>query len=321
MRTEPLSPPVAATRLEEHRAAAPSQWLIVGAFAAVYVIWGSTYLGIRIAIESIPPFLMAGGRFVIAGVILYVVMRRLGVPRPEPLHWRNATIVGGLLLLLGNGGLSWAELRVPTNLTALMIAGTPLWMIVIDWLRPNGRRPHGTVFFGLFLGLAGVMMIVATRDAHGRGIIDPMGAVVLFAASITWAAGSVYARHARQPASALLGVAMQMMTGGALMLLTGVALGEAWHFHWEAITARSAWAFLYLTIFGSLVGFTCYVWLLRVSTPARVSTYAYVNPLIAVILGSLVLHEPLPGGVLLAGALILAAVVIITVKGQSRRAA
>ena len=298
--------------------ARPAAWLVVTAFAVVYLVWGSTYLGIRVAIESMPPFLMAGGRFVIAGAILYAVMRYRGAARPTPVHWRDAAIIGGLLLVLGNGGLSWAELRVPTNIAALMVAGTPLWMIVIDWLRPSGRRPHGLVFAGLGLGFAGVALIVTSRDAQGHGVVNLPCAVMLLTASVSWAAGSIYSRHARQPYSALLAVAMQMLAGGGLMLLTGAALGELNQWHWSEITGRSAGAFAYLTLIGSLVAFPCYVWLLQVSTPARVSTYAYVNPLIAVVLGWIVLKEPLPAGVLAAGALILAAVVLITVKGRAK---
>ena len=296
----------------------PKTWMVVGAFAAVYVIWGSTYLGIRLAVETIPPFFMAGARFVIAGGALYAVMRATGAPRPQLIQWRDALILGALILLVGNGGVSWAEKRVPTNITALTVAGTPLWMLLLDWLRPGGRRPHGLVFAGLGLGFIGVVLIVSSRDAQGHGIMDPAGAVMLLAASICWAAGSIFSRHARQPASALLAIAMQMLAGGVLMLLAGLALGETRNWHWQDVTARSAEAFVYLTIFGSLVGFTCYVWLLRVSTPARVSTYAYVNPLIAVVVGWLALDEPLPGKALLAGAFILAAVVLITLKGRAR---
>jgi len=318
MKTQELPLSSSSESTERVAPVAPSMWLVAAAFAAVYLIWGSTYLGIRIAIESIPPFLMAGARFLLAGTILYVVMRASGTPRPQPAHWKHATILGGLLLLVGNGFVSFAELKVPTNIAALMVAGTPMWMIVIDWLRPSGRRPHVLVFVGLALGFAGVVLIVFSRDAHGRGAVDPVGAAMLLVASLSWAAGSVFSRHARQPTSALLAIAMQMIAGGGLMLLTSAALGETRHFQWQEITARSAAAFFYLTILGSLVGFTCYVWLLRVSTPARVSTYAYVNPLIAVFLGGLVLHEPLPAGVLVAGALVLAAVALITLNSQRR---
>lgn len=311
-------PPVSAPEIAPVRAAAPKTWMVIGAFAAVYVIWGSTYLGIRLAIETIPPFLMAGARFVTAGSVLYAIMRCTGAPRPQAIQWRDAAILGALLLLVGNGGVSWAEKRVPTNITALTVAGTPLWMLLLDWLRPGGKRPHGLVFAGLGLGFVGVVLIVSSRDAQGHGIMDPGGAVMLISASICWAAGSIFSRHARQPSSALLAISMQMIAGGALMLLAGCVLGEAQRFHWQDISAKSAEAFVYLTIFGSLVGFTCYVWLLRVSTPARVSTYAYVNPLIAVVMGRVVLGEPLPGGALLAGVFILAAVILITVKGRAK---
>jgi drug/metabolite transporter (DMT)-like permease len=307
-----------ATDFERSHHGHPKTWMVVGAFAAVYLIWGSTYLGIRLAVETIPPFFMAGARFVIAGSVLYTIMRCSGAPRPQPIHWRDAAVLGALLLLVGNGGVSWAEKRVPTNITALTVAGTPQWMLLLDWLRPAGRRPHGLVFAGLGLGFIGVVLIVSSHDAQGHGMMDPAGAVMLLSASVCWAAGSIFSRHARQPASALLAISMQMLAGGVLMLLTGLVLGEARHWHIQEVTVRSWEAFVYLTLFGSLVGFTCYVWLLRVSTPARVSTYAYVNPLIAVVLGRVALVEPLPGGALLAGAFILAAVVLITLKGRTK---
>ena len=309
---------VPAPEITSIRPPAPKLWMVAGAFAAVYLIWGSTYLGIRLAIETIPPFLMAGARFVVAGSVLYAIMRRSGAPRPQAVHWRDAFILGALLLLVGNGGVSWAEKRVPTNITALTVAGTPLWMLVLDWLRPGGRRPHGLVFAGLGLGFVGVVLIVASRDAQGHGIMDPAGAVMLLSASVCWAAGSIFSRHARQPSSALLAISMQMLAGGVLMLLAGLLLGETRNWSLHDVSAQSAEAFVYLTVFGSLVGFTCYVWLLRVSTPARVSTYAYVNPLIAVVVGWIVLKEPLPAGALLAGAFILAAVILITVKGRAK---
>jgi drug/metabolite transporter (DMT)-like permease len=301
----------------EHRV--PPLWLVLSAFAAVYVIWGSTYLGIHIAIQSIPPLLMAGCRSLLAGVILYAVLRMRGAARPAALHWGHASVIGSLLLLGGNGGVSWAQQTVPSSIAALIVAATPLWMNLIDWLRPAGKRPHARVFVGLFLGFVGVALIVTSRDHLGHRLLGPVGATVLLLATVSWAFGSVFSPHASQPASPLLAIAMQMITGGAALLLAGMAMGEAARFHPAQITAASATAFVYLTLAGSLVGFTAYVWLLQVSTPARVSTYAYVNPLIAVLLGRLILNEPIPQSVALAGALILASVILITVRLPAKR--
>jgi drug/metabolite transporter (DMT)-like permease len=294
-------------------------WLILSAFAAVYVIWGSTYLGIHVAIQSIPPLLMAGFRSLLAGGILYAVMRLRGEARPTAIHWKHASIIGSLLLLGGNGGVSWAQQTVPSSIAALIVAATPLWMNLIDWLRPAGKRPHARVFAGLFLGFLGVALIVTSRDHLGHPLIGLAGAVVLLLATVSWAFGSVFSRHAIQPKSPLLAIAMQMMTGGAALILSGSAMGEIARFHPAQITPASAWAFVYLTLCGSLIGFTAYVWLLQVCTPARVSTYAYVNPLIAVLLGRLILDEPIPKSVALAGTVILASVVLITLRMQPGR--
>lgn len=295
----------------------PPTALVFAAFTAVYVIWGSTYLAIHIAIASIPPLLMSGTRFLLAGAILYSLMRLRGAPRPCATHWRDAAIVGGLLLFVGNGAVSWAEQRVPTNMTALIIAGTPLWMILLDWLRPGGSRPRLAVFAGLALGLFGVSLIVGGRGSSGDRAVDPLGAGMLVIASVSWACGSIYSRQARQPGSALLAVAMQNLAGGALLCCAGMICGERHALRPERITPASLGAFFYLVGLGSLVGFTAYVWLLGVSTPAKVSTYAYVNPLIAVFLGWLVLGEVLPRGVLLAAALTIGAVVLITTTHTS----
>ena len=299
------SRPKAATR------SAPT-WLVLSAFAAVYLIWGSTYLGIHVAIGSIPPFLMAGARFLIAGLILYPVMRLRGAPRPNTRHWLSAGVVGALLLLAGNGGVTWGQQTVSSGVTALMVAAVPLWMNLLEWLRPAGRRPSAAVLTGIGLGFAGVALIALGKDEQGRAVIDPAGAIALLIAPFCWAFGSLYSRQAEQNSSALLNVAMQMICGGALMLLLGGALGEAHTFQLSNVTASSARAFVYLTLIGSLVAFTAYVWLLQVSTPARVSSYAYVNPFVAVVLGKLILDEPFPHSVLMAGALIIVAVVLIT---------
>lgn len=299
----------------------PPTWLVVSAFAAVYVIWGSTYLGIHIAVTSMPPLMMAGSRFFIAGVILYAIMRLRGDARPEAIHWRDASIIGALLLLGGNGGVSWAQQTVPSGISALIVAATPLWMNLIDWLRPSGKRPGTAVFVGLAFGFAGVALIGLSRDHDGQRIVSPIGAAVLSVATLSWAFGSVFSRHAKQPASPLLAIGMQMITGGAILLLAGAAGGELPRLHPAHFSQASIIAFVALTVFGSLVGFTAYVWLLQVSTPARVSTYAFVNPLIAVILGRLVLDEPLPTSVLAAAALIIAAVILIVLRNVQRKSA
>jgi drug/metabolite transporter (DMT)-like permease len=303
-------------RIHSH---APPRWLIVAAFAAVYVIWGSTYLGMAIAVESIPPLLMAGSRALIAGSLLYGVMRLRGVARPEPRHWLNATVIGGVLLFAGNGGVSWAQQTVPSGIAALIVGAVPLWMILIDWLRPRGHRPHRLVFLGLLLGFIGVALIIVGKDHAGNHVVDPVGGLVLLGATVFWAIGSVWSPYLAKPSDALLGVAMQMIAGGGLLVAGGAVGGELRGFDLRDVTQSSANAFVYLTFVGSLVGFTAYVWLLQVSTPARVSTYAYVNPLIAVVLGRVTHAEPLPSTVLIAGALIVTSVIFITTRGGRAR--
>ena len=303
-----------------HKESVPPAWLVIAAFGAVYVIWGSTYFGIRLAIDTIPPFLMAGGRFLTAGICLFGCMTLRGAPAPTLAHWRDATIIGALLLLVGNGGVSWAQQTVPSGIAALMVGATPLWINLINWIRPNGERPRAGVFGGIALGFAGIALLVLSKDRLGHSVVDPCGAGVLLLAPLCWAWGSVFSRHAQQPAAPLQAIGMQMITGGLLLLTAGLATGEAGRLHAEQITLTSGLAFLYLTLVGSLVGFTAYVWLLQVSTPARVSTYAYVNPFIAVFLGWCFLDEPLSRSVLLAGGLIIVAVALITTAGGARPA-
>jgi drug/metabolite transporter (DMT)-like permease len=291
--------------------AAPSRARILAAFAAIYLIWGSTYLGIAIAIQTTPPFVMAGVRFVIAGLVLYAWMRLRGAPRPTRANWIAATIVGGLLLLGGNGAVVWAEQRVPSGIAALLVATLPVWLVLLDWARPKGTRPSGLVLGGLALGLVGVGALVGPASLMGGNRIDVLGALVLMGGSISWAAGSLYSKQAALPASSALGMAMQMLAGGALLLLAGTVAGEWRAVDIGAISPASAGAILYLIVFGSLIGFTAYMWLLRVAPPARVATYAYVNPVVAVFLGWLVLAEPISARTVLAAAIIVGAVALI----------
>jgi drug/metabolite transporter (DMT)-like permease len=295
---------------------APSRWQVAMAFAAVYIIWGSTYLGIRLAVESIPPFSMAGARALIAGVLLYIWARGRGAARPERIHWREAFIVGGFLLLGGNGLVSWAGQYVPSGVSALIVGSVPLWMVPLEWLWHSGPRPTVGIVFGLVVGFAGLGFLVAPGNLGDGGRINFSGAVALLLAAFLWAIGSLYSRRARLPSSQLLGAAMEMIAGGALLLMAGAVLGEWKHFAFARVTMHSAIAWIYLTTFGSLVGFTAYVWLLKATTTARVSTYAYVNPVVAVFLGWAVASEPIAPRMLFAALAIILAVVIIVTRSK-----
>lgn len=294
---------------------------LIAAFAAIYVIWGSTYLAIKFAIETIPPFLMAATRFLVAGALLYGWMRFRGTPKPPRETWGPAAIVGALLLLFGNGTVVWAEQRVPSGLAALIVSVVPLWMVLIDWLRPGGMRPRGMVIAGVLLGLAGVIVLIGPGDLAGGNGVDPLGAAALTLGSLCWAAGSIYAMHAKLPERAGLATAMEMLAGGALLALTGLAFGEAGRLDVGAITPRSALSLLYLIIFGSLIAFSAYVWLLTKSTPARVATHSYVNPVVAVILGWALASEPLSLRTLIAAAVIVGSVALITTARSERGSA
>ncbi len=296
----------------KHLSTSPPRWRIATAFAAIYLIWGSTYLGIRIAIETFPPFLMAGIRFSVAGIILYVWSRWRGAPLPSRSHWFAATVVGGLLLLGGNGGVVWAEQHVPSGLTALLIGTVPLWMALLDWLRPGGAKPPKGVIVGLTLGFLGMAILVGPVELAGGDHVDLVGAAVLIFASLSWATGSLYSRRAQLPASPLLATGMEMLAGGALLLIASLLAGEWTRLVPSALSLRSWLALGYLIAFGALIGFTAYIWLLRVTTPAHASTYAYVNPVVAIFLGWAFAGEPLTARTLLAAAVIVAAVVIIT---------
>jgi drug/metabolite transporter (DMT)-like permease len=295
----------------------PFRLRLIVAFGAVYLIWGSTYLGIRIAIESLPPFLMAGMRFIIAGPLLYIWARRRGALRPTVVQWRAAVIVGGLLLLGGNGLVTWAEERLASGLAALLVATVPLWMVVLNWVFLRGERPTGLVVLGVVLGLVGLALLIGPADLLGGQQVDMIGVALMLVAALSWSIGSLYARDAPLPNAPLLGTAMEMLAGGALLLLASCVKGEWSQFDFASVSLRSWLAFGYLTVFGSIVAFTAYTWLLRVSTPAHTSTYAYVNPVVAVLLGWVVAGEPLTLRTLLAAAVIILAVVFIT-TGRTR---
>jgi drug/metabolite transporter (DMT)-like permease len=285
---------------------------LIAAFVAIYLIWGSTYLGIRFAIETIPPFLLSATRFGLAGLIMLVaakVRREPGVTAPQV---RTAAIVGALLMF-ANSLVGVAEKRIPSGVAALLVAMTPLFMVLLEWMRPGGRRPTVLVAVGLLVGLVGVGALVGPASFGGGSRIDLIGAATVVLGAFAWSAGSIYSRHAPKPSSALMMTAIQMLVGGLFVGLVAIARGEVAAFHLAAVSARSFGAWVYLLVFGSLIGFTAFVYLLRVSTPARVATYAYVNPVVAVILGWLLAGEAVSFRMLIAAAIIIAGVALITV--------
>jgi drug/metabolite transporter (DMT)-like permease len=283
----------------------------VAAFAAVYLIWGSSYLAIRFAIETLPGFTMAGSRYLTAGLVLYLWARLRGAEPPRPRHWRSALVIGGLLLLCGNGGVVWAEQHLASGLTALLVATEPLWIASLLWLLPRGQTPRPATIVGLVVGFAGVAL-VALGAGEGGGAVHLPSAVVAMMAAMAWAAGSLYARGADLPRSQMLTTAIQMVAGGALLLVAGAVTGEWRTFDPAAVSGKSLGAVAYLIVFASIIAFSSYTWLLRTTPPTLVATYAYVNPLVAVLLGALLAGEGVARGTVVAGALILGAVALVS---------
>ena len=294
----------------------PSPAAVVIAFAAVYLVWGSTYLTIRISIESMPPFLMAGARFMLAGALLYAFVRRPGTAREHitARQWRSALIIGACLLLVGNGVVTWGEQYVGTGLVALIVATVPLWMAVFAPLF-GGSRMRWTAALGIAIGLAGVGLLLRP----GGAAPTEWQTYVIPASPLLWALGSLYAQHAPMPRQALTATAMEMLAGGALLFIVGLASGELGRLHLSAITPASWWAFGYLVLIGALVGYSAYIWLLHHVSSTAASTYAYVNPLVAVILGAIILGEPVGWFTIVAGGMIIVAVAFILLSRRRAR--
>lgn len=288
----------------------PSRMNLIAAFAAVYLIWGSTYLAIRMCVATMPPFLMAGLRFLVAGSLLHAAARLSGAGRPTIAHWGRSAVIGGLLILAGNGLVVWAARRLPSSTTALMIAMAPLWFTLLAWIF-RGERPSGQGFTGVLVGFGGIVLLVGGGGGGGAPI-DAAGALALLCASLAWASGSLVAKAFALPGSPSLTTSMTMIMGGLLCTLVGLGSGELERFAVDQISVSSWGAFLYLIVFGSLIGFTAYGWLIRNVTPARLSTYAYVNPVVALILGATVGGETLTAATLVPAAICLCGVVMMT---------
>ncbi len=312
MSTVTLRPPTTQRDSIAPQPSSRKSTLVLIAFGLVYVVWGSTYLAIRVGIESFPPLLLAGTRHLLTGLILYPVLRWKTGVRPTAAHWRMSFVTGFLLLFIGNGGVCLAEQTVPSGVTALLVATVSLWMVLVDWLRPGGTRPVPRVTAGLVLGFAGLALLVGPKNLGGSGRVDPLGVGILVLASLAWASGSVYSKHAGGlSGSPLLGAAMQSLSGGLALWVAGIVSGETRALHLAAISLRSWLALGYLIAFGSMVGFTAYIYILKKSTATRVATYAFVNPVVALFLGWLLVGESITLRTIIAAAVILTAVLLV----------
>jgi drug/metabolite transporter (DMT)-like permease len=300
LRGDVVAAPPVATRLV----------LVVAALATLYLVWGSTYLAIRIAIHTIPPLLMASTRFAIAGALLYAWSVRRGDTtgdRPVRRQWFATAIVGVLLLAGGNGGVSWGEQFVPTGVAALLVASVPIWMVVFAHFSGDDRISW-PVGGGLLIGIAGVALLV---QPSGAGTNHLLGSLVILGAALSWAAGSVYARRAALPSRPLVSTGMEMIAGSVALLVLGVATGELGKVHLEQVSWQSLVGLGYLVVFGSLLAFSAYVWLLRHTRTAVAGTYAFVNPAVAVLLGATFVGEVITPRVLIGGSVIILAVVLV----------
>ncbi len=293
--------------------------LIFLAYAAVYLIWGSTYFAISIGIESMPALLVPAFRHLCVGLVFYPLFRYLTKEKPTLSQWVTCSVTGILLLAVGNGTVSWSEKFVPSGIAALLVATVSLWMVLIDWLRPGGVRPAPRVFVGLFLGFAGLVLLVGPKNLGGSDRVSPLGTLVLVMASFAWAYGSIYSRHHPLPRSPLLGVAMQCLAGGWALLLVALFNGELGSFHLAQVSTRSWLALFYLAAFGSALGFSAYVYLLKHSNATHVSTYAFVNPVVALLLGWSLGGESLTLRTIIASAVILGAVILV-ITGRRKTA-
>jgi drug/metabolite transporter (DMT)-like permease len=295
---------------ESHR------WKRILAFASIYLVWGSTYLAIRFAIESFAPYRMMGVRSLVAGSILYLWGRRQSTERLTAAHWRSAFLLGALFFLGGHGFLAWAEKRIPSGVASLLVATIPVWLALFEVFLGRVRFTSRLVF-GLLLGFSGVLFLTEPAELLPGESMDFVGAAVILLGSMSWAAGTVLSRRIPLPSSSILSSGMNLFAGGTLLTLVSFAAGESPPATEASLLSIAAVA--YLVVFGSIVGFVAYMWLLRVETASKVGTYAFVNPVIAVFVGWLAGGEALSGRILVATALMVTGVaILVTGKGEKK---
>ena len=284
-------------------------WL---ALLALYIVWGSTYLAILFAVETIPPFLSAGIRFLVSGGILFLWRWAAGDRMPTKRQWRSTAVVGIFLLLGGNGLVSFAEQRIASGIAALIVGTVPLWLVLIEALRPGGVRPSWQAILGLIIGFGGIYLLVGPSELNvGSLQFDTIGIGAVILASFLWSIGSIYSRGADMPASSLMATGAEMLIGSAALFAVSGLLGEWRNFDLAAVSTESWLGLAYLITFGSLVGFVSYIWLLKNAPVSLVATYAYVNPLVAVFLGAWLADEAINARILVAGLVIIGSVILI----------
>ncbi|MDQ3007477.1 MAG: EamA family transporter [Chloroflexota bacterium] len=288
------------------------------ALLALYIVWGSTYLAILFAVDTIPPFLQAGLRFLISGLILMIWRRAAGDEMPSLKQWKSLAIIGTLLLLGGNGLVSFAEQRIASGVAALIIGTVPLWLVLIEALRPGGVKPSWRALIGLIIGFGGIYLLIGPSQETGGFQFDVPGTLLLMAAAFLWSVGSIYSRSAELPKSALMTTGAEMLAGSIPIFLVSILFGEWKSFSFAQVSTQSWLALLYLITFGSMVGFVAYIWLLQNAPVSLVATYAYVNPLVAVLLGSWFAQESLTSRTLVAAGIIIGSVVFINSARQVR---
>ena len=292
----------------------PSTWLLLLAFLTIYIVWGSSYIAIHFATETIPPFFMMGTRLGLAGLVLTLLARRGGAAFPTRPQWRSAAIAGFFLFVLNAGAIAYAvaNLGMPSGMAAVLLATTPLWMVLLNWLRRGGTAPTGQTMIGVIVGFVGIVILV--NPGGESTITNPLGALAILFAAICWTGGSLYMRGADLAPSPTMATGTQLLCGGVMLVGVSLITGELNNFDPSLVTFRSVAAMIYLGIFNSALGFSAYVWLLRVTTPSRVATYAYVNPVVAVILGAVLANEMITGQAVLAGVIILFSVLLINMQ-------
>ena len=297
----------------------PTKAALIAGFVTIYILWGSTYLGIKIAVETLPPFLMASARFLVAGLIVTAWVAVSKGFKATRRQWFDNSIIGGLLLLGGNGMVSWSEQKIPSGVATLIVSLGPLFIVLLDWAmlrfshdKSRGTRPTIATFVGIGLGIIGLAVLVGPSLGEGQAQLDPWRVGGLVLACFSWSSGSIYTRYARTPAEPFTAAAIQMLAGSVCLIVVSLLMGEPSHFEFAAVSSRSLFAWSYLIVAGSLIGFTTFVWLMKHSTPARVSTYAYVNPIVAVFLSWAFAREPVGPRMFVAAAIIVTGVAIIT---------